>query len=183
MKCNGKHDTSTTWTIPRSITFSPLQFMLYCGKSISFGTVYPSLAFQNRTPRSWTSPTALTKTLLSGENWSIPASLLPFQHCHALFRPFSWLLLWLIGGLHQQLRLSCHPPQLSLDLAVGLLPSHIDPGSRQHGAAAAAARASYCHGSADSSCWAQLSPAPAAGSHRSSWSYWIWNQGEVKKNT
>ena len=38
MKCRGKSDT--TWTIPRSITFSPLHFMLYRGKSIIFGTVY-----------------------------------------------------------------------------------------------------------------------------------------------
>ena len=38
MKCSGKHDT--TWNIPRCITFSPLHFMLYCGKSISVGTVY-----------------------------------------------------------------------------------------------------------------------------------------------
>ena len=37
MKCKGKHDT--TWNIPRSITFSPLHFMLYRGKLISFGTV------------------------------------------------------------------------------------------------------------------------------------------------
>ena len=37
MKCRGKPDTS--WTIPRSITFSPLHFMLYRGKSIIFGTV------------------------------------------------------------------------------------------------------------------------------------------------
>ena len=41
MKCSGKHDT--TWTIPRSITFSPLHFMLYRGKSISFGTVQGGL--------------------------------------------------------------------------------------------------------------------------------------------
>ena len=33
MKCRGKHD-------PQSITFSPLHFMLYRGKSISFGTVW-----------------------------------------------------------------------------------------------------------------------------------------------
>ena len=31
MKCRGNHDT--TWNIPRSITFSPLHFMLYRGKS------------------------------------------------------------------------------------------------------------------------------------------------------
>ena len=37
MKCRGKHDS--TLNIPRSITFSPLHFMLYRGKSISFGTV------------------------------------------------------------------------------------------------------------------------------------------------
>ena len=29
-----------TWNIPRSITFSPLHFMLCRGKSITFGTVY-----------------------------------------------------------------------------------------------------------------------------------------------
>ena len=28
------------WNIPRSITFPRLHFMLYCGKSISFGTVW-----------------------------------------------------------------------------------------------------------------------------------------------
>ena len=38
MNCSGKHDT--TWNILRSITFSLLHFMLYRGKSISFGTVY-----------------------------------------------------------------------------------------------------------------------------------------------
>ena len=38
MKCNRKHDT--TWTIPRSVRFSPLHSMLYREKSISFGTVY-----------------------------------------------------------------------------------------------------------------------------------------------
>ena len=38
MKCRGKPDT--TWTIPRSITLSPLHFMLFRGKSITFGTVY-----------------------------------------------------------------------------------------------------------------------------------------------
>ena len=37
MKCRGNHDT--TWTFPRSITFSPLHFMLYHGKSITFGTM------------------------------------------------------------------------------------------------------------------------------------------------
>ena len=41
MKCNGKHDT--TWNIPRCITFSPLHFMLYRGKFISFGTVCVAL--------------------------------------------------------------------------------------------------------------------------------------------
>ena len=34
MKCSGKHDT--TWNFPRSVTFSPLHFMLYRGKSIYF---------------------------------------------------------------------------------------------------------------------------------------------------
>ena len=34
MKCLGKPDTAGT--IPRSITFSPLNFMLYRGKSINF---------------------------------------------------------------------------------------------------------------------------------------------------
>ena len=38
MKCRGTPDT--TWNIPRSITFSLLHFMLYCGKLIIFGTVY-----------------------------------------------------------------------------------------------------------------------------------------------
>ena len=38
MKCSGKHDT--TWTFSRSIMFSPLHFMLYRGKWISFGTVH-----------------------------------------------------------------------------------------------------------------------------------------------
>ena len=38
MKCRGKQDT--TWNIPRSITFSPLHFMLDRRKSISFGTLY-----------------------------------------------------------------------------------------------------------------------------------------------
>ena len=38
MKCRGKPDT--TWNIPRSFTFSPLHFMLYRGKSITFGTVW-----------------------------------------------------------------------------------------------------------------------------------------------
>ena len=37
MKCSGKHDT--TWHILRSITFSPQHFMLYRGKTITFGTV------------------------------------------------------------------------------------------------------------------------------------------------
>ena len=37
LKCSGKH--YTTWNIPRSITFSPLHFMVYRGKSIAFGTV------------------------------------------------------------------------------------------------------------------------------------------------
>ena len=37
MKWRGKRDT--TWNIPRSITFSPLHFMSYRGKSITFGTV------------------------------------------------------------------------------------------------------------------------------------------------
>ena len=37
MKCRGK--PNTTWTIPHSITFPPLHFMLYRGKSITFGTV------------------------------------------------------------------------------------------------------------------------------------------------
>ena len=45
MKCSGKHDT--TWTIPRSITFPPPHFMLYRGKSISFGTVYHSYLYEN----------------------------------------------------------------------------------------------------------------------------------------
>ena len=41
MKCRGK--PVPTWNIPRSITFSPLHFMLYRGKSIIFGTVYHAL--------------------------------------------------------------------------------------------------------------------------------------------
>ena len=40
MKCRGKPDT--TWNIPRSITFSPVHFMLYRGKSITVGTVHGS---------------------------------------------------------------------------------------------------------------------------------------------
>ena len=41
MKCRGKHDTTVYMIdIPRSITFYRLHFMLYRGKSISFGTVY-----------------------------------------------------------------------------------------------------------------------------------------------
>ena len=39
MKWRGKRDTRTTRNIPRCITFSPLHFMLFRGKSISFGTV------------------------------------------------------------------------------------------------------------------------------------------------
>ena len=38
MKYRGKPDT--TWNIPRNITLPLLHFMLYCGKSIIFGTVY-----------------------------------------------------------------------------------------------------------------------------------------------
>ena len=38
MKCRGKPDT--TWNIPRSITFSPLHFMLYRRKFITFWTVH-----------------------------------------------------------------------------------------------------------------------------------------------
>ena len=38
MKCSGEQDT--TRNIPRSITLSPLHFMSYRGKFISFGTVY-----------------------------------------------------------------------------------------------------------------------------------------------
>ena len=38
MKCSGKHDT--IWNIPHSITFFPLHFMLFRGKSISFGAMY-----------------------------------------------------------------------------------------------------------------------------------------------
>ena len=37
MKCRGKYDTAGN--IPCSITFSPLHFMLYREKSITFGTV------------------------------------------------------------------------------------------------------------------------------------------------
>ena len=47
MKCSGKHDT--TWNIPHSITFSPLHFMLYRGKAISFGTVHPPPSILQRT--------------------------------------------------------------------------------------------------------------------------------------
>ena len=36
--CRGKRDTARN--IPRSISFSPLHFVLYLGKSITFGTVY-----------------------------------------------------------------------------------------------------------------------------------------------
>ena len=39
MKCRGKRDT--IWNIPRSISFSPQHFMLYCG--ITFGRVYTSV--------------------------------------------------------------------------------------------------------------------------------------------
>ena len=38
MKCWG--NPNTAWTIPRSVTFSPLHFMLYRRKLITFGTVY-----------------------------------------------------------------------------------------------------------------------------------------------
>ena len=38
MKCRGK--PYTAWNLPHSITFSPLNFMLYRRKSISFGTGY-----------------------------------------------------------------------------------------------------------------------------------------------
>ena len=41
MKCNGKHDT--TWNIPRSITFSPLHFMLYQGNRFPFGQCMASM--------------------------------------------------------------------------------------------------------------------------------------------
>ena len=41
MKCRGKRET--TWTILRSITFIPLHFMFYRGKTITFGTVYPAI--------------------------------------------------------------------------------------------------------------------------------------------
>ena len=37
MKCSVKQDT--TRNIPRSISFSPLHFVLYLGKLITFGTV------------------------------------------------------------------------------------------------------------------------------------------------
>ena len=43
MKRRGKRDT--TWDIPRSISFSRLHFMLYSGKSITFGTVCNSSNF------------------------------------------------------------------------------------------------------------------------------------------
>ena len=42
MKYRGKRDT--TGNIPRSISFSPLHFILYRGKPITFGTVYTCLA-------------------------------------------------------------------------------------------------------------------------------------------
>ena len=38
MKCRGKRDTA--WNSLRSNSFSPLHFMLYLGKPITFGTVY-----------------------------------------------------------------------------------------------------------------------------------------------
>ena len=44
MKCIGK--PVTTWTIPRSITLSPLHLMLFRGKSNTFGTVY-SIVYRN----------------------------------------------------------------------------------------------------------------------------------------
>ena len=45
IKCRGKRDT--TWNIPRSITFSPLHFMLYRGKSIFFwDSAYPWIGIQ-----------------------------------------------------------------------------------------------------------------------------------------
>ena len=53
MECSGKHDT--TWNIPRSITFSPLHFMLYRGKSISYGTVDGMSTWSDRelVPQNW----------------------------------------------------------------------------------------------------------------------------------
>ena len=42
MKYRGKRGY-TTLNIPRSITLSPLHFMLYRGKSITFVTVYGSM--------------------------------------------------------------------------------------------------------------------------------------------
>ena len=42
MKCRGKPDT--TGTIPCSITFSSLHFMLFRGKSITFRTVYTAIS-------------------------------------------------------------------------------------------------------------------------------------------
>ena len=47
MKCREKHDT--TWKFPRSITFSLLHFMLYRGKSITFGTGWDEIQTLPRT--------------------------------------------------------------------------------------------------------------------------------------
>ena len=49
MKCRGKLDT--IWTIPRSITLSPLHFMLYRRKWISFGTVKNTVSSPNQRRR------------------------------------------------------------------------------------------------------------------------------------
>ena len=66
MKCSGEQDT--TRNIPRSITLSPLHFMSYRGKFISFGTVYS---------------TAVSWGLVSIPIWRQCPSKIPLQDLHS----------------------------------------------------------------------------------------------------
>ena len=67
MKCRGKHDT--TWNIPRNITFSPVHFMLYRGKWITFGTVYFSLWLT--TSRHWSTSLLVNNNGNKSQRWAL----------------------------------------------------------------------------------------------------------------
>ena len=85
---SGNHDT--TWNIPRYITFSPIHFMLYRGKSIAFLWAQPANS-GSRPTTSLSSSNMRKKFWLEegGEKGSL----------HAMTKPCRWAGGWGVGGL------------------------------------------------------------------------------------
>ena len=85
IKSSGKHDT--TWNILRCITFSPLHFMLYRGKSISSGTVCSVLLSFSSIKQSafvWYCDTRISRSANDYKGNRLSFSYFLIQYCGGL---------------------------------------------------------------------------------------------------